>query len=104
MNEQSGIALSRGQYQALSDHLGALTMEAVCSVARARELEAQNEDLRAQLTQARMNAQQWEREAQLQLSTVAAARKTIEELQAVIAGNTGLGRIPKPRVRKAPAK
>jgi len=79
-------------------------MEAVCSVARARELEAQNGELRAQLTQARMDAQQWEKEAHIQLATVAAARASIKELQDVIAGNRPLGRVPKPRVRKSPAK
>jgi hypothetical protein len=97
MNDQAGIALSRGQYEALSHHLGALTMEAVCSVARARELEAQNEELRAQLTQARMDAQRQHEIAQ-------AARASVKELQDVIAGNKPLGRIPKPRVRKSPAK
>lgn len=79
-------------------------MDAICSVSRARELEAQNVDLRAQLTQARMDAQQWEQEAQLRLTTVAAARASIKELQDVIAGSSPLGRVPNPRVRKAPAK
>ena len=100
MNDQPGIALSRGQYEALSHHLGALTMEAVCSVARARELERENEQLREAVTLARMDAQRAQSEADQWASNVAAARKTIQELQDVIAGNRPL-KAPRNR-RKAP--
>lgn len=100
MNDQPGIVLSQGQYGALSDHLGALTMEAVCSVARARELEAENAQLRAAVTQARMDAQHWEKECTRQHEIAGAARQTIKELQDVIAGKAPLK--PARNRRKAP--
>lgn len=47
---------------ALVQHLGELTMDAICSVTRARELEAENAELRRMVTEERMAVQRLQAE------------------------------------------
>lgn len=47
---------------ALVQHLGELTMDAICSVTRAKELEAENAELRRMVTEERMAVQRLQAE------------------------------------------
>ena len=68
--------------QALVRHLGELTMETVCSVARAQELERENAELRRLVTEERMRGQQAQDLQERTFDDVAALRAQVEELQA----------------------
>ena len=78
---------------ALVQHLGELTMDAVCSVTRVRELEAENQDLRKLVTEERVEVKRLQALVGSLQSDVVALRASSETLQTAV-------RASKPRARK----
>lgn len=75
---------------ALVQHLGELTMDAICSVTRARELETENAELRRMVTEERMAVQR--------------LQQSLEKAQADISALVAkLEQAPKPSTRRKSA-
>lgn len=83
---------------ALVQHFGELTMEAVCSVTRSRELEAENAELRKLVTEERLRVKALEERLQVAEGTALNLAQVRDQLQTDLAQ-----RAPKrPSRRKTP--
>jgi hypothetical protein len=99
MNTENPLPSGAARHE-MAGYIGELVMQNICSVAHARELERENEELRKLVTEARADAQHWQGEAERRVTEVNASVVDLTNAQ------DELGRLkaPKPRPSRTRAK